>query len=78
MTTISDLAVARNSSGDHFDYLLAELRCAALRARLMVSDIEAISIALKAGLISPEHALEYLDDCDLLRLVGVPSPETAQ
>jgi hypothetical protein len=72
MTHIPARAAARNSPGDHFDYLLAELRCAVLRARLVQADLEAIGIALKVGLISPEQALEHLDDCDLLRLVGVP------
>jgi hypothetical protein len=53
------------------DYLLAELRCAALRARLWQADIEAVGCALRGGLISPEEAIELLDDCDCLHLVGV-------
>jgi hypothetical protein len=53
-------------------YLLVELRCAVLRARLVQADLEAIGIALKAGFISPAQAVSHLDDCDLLRLVGVP------
>jgi len=53
------------------DYLLAELRCAALRARLWQSDIEAVGIALKHGLIQPEQALELLHDCDALHLVDI-------
>lgn len=56
-------------------YLLAELRCASLRARLIQADIEAIGLALKGGLISPEQALEYLDDIGVLRLVGTPLSE---
>jgi hypothetical protein len=55
---------------DHRDYLLAELRCAALRARLWQHDIEAVGLALKGGLIEPEQALELLQDCDALHLVG--------
>jgi hypothetical protein len=59
------------------EYLLAELRCAAMRARLWQSDIEAVGMALKAGLIEPEQALELLADCDAFYLVapneeGVP------
>jgi hypothetical protein len=53
-------------------YLLAELRCSSLRARLIQADIEAIDLALKSGLISPEQALEYIG---VLRLVGVPLSE---
>ena len=54
------------------DYLLAELRCAAIRARLWQADIEAVGMALKAGLIEPEQALELLQDCDALHLVSPP------
>ena len=53
------------------EYLLAELRCASLRARLWQADITSIGIALKAGWISPEQAVEALADCDCLQLVGV-------
>jgi len=51
------------------DYLLAELRCASLRARLWQADIDAVSLALKAGLVEPEQALELLNDCDCLQLI---------
>jgi hypothetical protein len=52
------------------EYLLAELRCASLRARLWQSDIEAVGLALKAGLIEPEQALELLHECDCLQLIS--------
>jgi hypothetical protein len=42
------------------EYLLAELRCAALRARLAACDIDTIGIALKAGLIDSDTAVEWL------------------
>jgi hypothetical protein len=51
------------------EYLLAELRCAELRARLWQANITSIGIALKAGWISPEEAVEALADCDCLHLV---------
>jgi hypothetical protein len=54
------------------DYLLAELRCAWLRARLWQADIDAVGVALKAGWITPEQAVETLADCDCLQLI---SPE---
>jgi hypothetical protein len=56
---------------DKREYLLAELRAAALRARLWQADIDAVGLALKAGLISPDQAVEHLSDCGLLRLLGV-------
>jgi len=37
------------------DYLLSELRCASLRARLWQADIDAVGMALKGGLIEPER-----------------------
>ena len=52
------------------NYLLKELRCASLRARLLQSDIDAIGLALKGGLISPDQAVEHLHDVDVLRLLG--------
>jgi hypothetical protein len=61
---------AGKSPGNYLDYLLAELRCAVLRARLAQSDLEAIGIALKSSLISPEQALALCDEADCLRFVG--------
>jgi hypothetical protein len=51
------------------EYLLAELRCASLRAKLWQSDIDTVGIALKVGWISPEQAVEALADCDALQLI---------
>jgi len=51
------------------EYLVAELRCAALRAKLQVADIEAIGLALKDGLIAPEQAIALLADCDCLQFI---------
>jgi hypothetical protein len=52
------------------DYLVAELRCASLRARLWQADIDAIGLALKNGLLTAEQALELLHECDALQLVA--------
>jgi hypothetical protein len=52
------------------EYLLAELRCASLRARLWQADIEAVGKALAAGLIEPEQAIELLADCDCLQFIS--------
>jgi hypothetical protein len=62
---------------DRREYLLAELRCASLRARLWQHDIEAIGLALKGGLVTPEQAVEMLADCDALHLVGTPQSDVA-
>jgi hypothetical protein len=55
---------------DRREYLLAELRAAVIRARLWQADIEAVGVALRGGLISPEQAAALLADCDCLPLVG--------
>jgi hypothetical protein len=57
------------------DYLLAELRAASLRARLWQADIDAVGLALKAGLVEPEQAVELLHECDALHLVGAVREE---
>jgi hypothetical protein len=59
------------------DYLLAELRCALLRAQLWQADITSIGIALKAGWISPEQAIEALAECDCLQLISPMHSEAA-
>jgi hypothetical protein len=51
-------------------YLLAELRCAAMRARLVQYDIESIGLALKARLISPDQACLLLADSNVLGFLG--------
>ena len=53
-----------------YEYLIQELRCAALRARLWQADIEAVGVALRGGLISPEQAVALLADCDCLQLIS--------
>jgi hypothetical protein len=50
---------------------MAELRCASLRARLWQADIDAVGMALKAGLVEPEQAIELLQECDCLALIGI-------
>jgi hypothetical protein len=52
------------------EYLLQEMRCASLRARLMAADLDAVGLALKGALVTPDQAVELLADCDVLHLVG--------
>jgi hypothetical protein len=52
------------------DYLLAELRCASLRAQLWAAEIDAVGVALESGLIDPERALELLRDRGALQPAG--------
>lgn len=74
--TAAEIAASPHSGAQDFQqYLLAEFRCAALRSRLLQADIEAVGIALKGGLITPDQALSLLHDCDALRVVGTPPNE---
>jgi hypothetical protein len=57
-----------------YEYLVQEFRCAVLRARLEAADLEAIGLALKAGLVTAEQALEIADDCGALRYIQPRSP----
>jgi hypothetical protein len=59
------------------EYLLGELRCAALRARLAATDIDTIGLALKANLLSPEQAIELARDCDVFRYLGTTTSSNA-
>jgi hypothetical protein len=72
---MTDITQHPDGCNDHTEYLLGELRCAGLRARLWVADIDAVGSALRCGLISPDQAVEALADCDALHLMG--SPPTA-
>jgi hypothetical protein len=71
--------ITRRTPGcnDRTEYLLGELRCAALRARLWVADIDAVGSALRSALISPDQAVAALADCDALHLLGCERPPTA-
>jgi hypothetical protein len=73
---MTDQAYARDPPQSKTNYLLAELRCASMRARLWQADIDSIGLALKAGLISPDQAAVHLYDCGVLHLVA-PEREAA-
>jgi hypothetical protein len=60
------------------DYLLAELRCAAIRARLLASDFDAIGAALKGGLVTPDQALGLVADCDGFAMLEPTPPNPVE
>jgi hypothetical protein len=74
MTSLDGIAPARNNP--RIDYLLQELRCAALRVRLWAGDIDAVGLALKASLVTPEQAIGMLEDCPALQFVMPEAPPT--
>ena len=48
------------------EFLLAVLRVEHARARAWLADIDALGIALRGGLITPEQAAEHMHEMDLL------------
>jgi hypothetical protein len=82
LTSIQEAAPRRkpNYIGSALDdaefrkYVLSELRCAALRARLAANDITSIGIALKRGMIGPRDALEAVADAGALDYVQPTAP----
>lgn len=48
--------------GDRQEFVLATLRCASLRVRLIDQEITSAGMALKGGLISSEMALEWVEE----------------
>jgi len=65
---------AQLDANDLVAYLLSEFRCAALRAKLAADDLDAISLALKAGLISPGQAIMHVEESDAFRFLGELPP----
>jgi hypothetical protein len=56
------------------EYLLQEIRCAALRAGLAREDIIAVGTALKDGTINADQALDILQDYDCMSYIQPKPP----
>lgn len=54
------------------DFLLAQLKCAGLRARLMTAEIDSIDVALRGNFITADDAIAWSDDCGGLQFVSAP------
>jgi hypothetical protein len=57
------------TSSTLIDFLLAQFRVAALRAKILANEIEAIATALSAGMISAELALLHLHETGAIGLL---------
>ena len=60
------------------EYVLAEFRCALIRAKLAQLDIEAVASALKFGVISAEQAVAMFWDSEAVQFLGLELGEVAQ
>jgi hypothetical protein len=62
------------------EYVLAEFRCAMVKARLALLDLEAAALALKVGLVTPEQAVRMFWDSQAIHFLGLElgADETAE
>ena len=58
-------------SGARRDYVLAEFRCALIKAKLAQLDIEAVASALKHNIISSEQAVALFWDSEAVHFLGL-------
>ena len=61
------------TSSGYVDFLLSQLECAALRGRLIVTEIDSISTALRGGLVDPDIAMQWMSDIGALGLITAVS-----
>jgi hypothetical protein len=61
-----------NSGAATREFLLAEIRCLALHARLTATELDSVGTALRGGLISPDCAAAWLIDLGLIDCIRVP------
>jgi hypothetical protein len=70
----STATVAGSSTTSIFtDYVVAEFQCAAIRARLLATEIESVRIALRGGLIDVDSAMSWMADIGALSLIAASS-----
>ena len=53
-------------NSNQLEFLLACLRAASLRARLVATELDSVGVALRGNLMSHDGAIEWLRDIDLL------------
>jgi len=63
------------SSSDFITFLLGQIRCAELRARIAANELKATAVALSAGWIGAEDAIGMLGEAGLDFIVTGASSE---
>ena len=66
----TDALIPTNDDGKR-EYILAEFRCALTKAKLAQRDIEAVGLALKNGIVTPEQAAAMFWDSDAVQFLGL-------
>jgi hypothetical protein len=59
------------------EYILAEFRCALIKAKLAQLDIEAVAIALKNDILTPEQAAAMFWDSEAIHFLGLEMSEVS-
>lgn len=70
---ISAEPTATEPSSAFTAFLLAQFRCAEVRARILANELKATAVALSAGLISAETALLHLHETGAMELIPASS-----
>jgi hypothetical protein len=73
ITTTSPPSSVTTTSSAFVDFLLVQFRIAGLRAPIIVNEIEAVTVALSAGLVDADVALATLHEAGLLPLIEASS-----
>jgi hypothetical protein len=59
------------------EYILAEFRCALVKAKLAQLDIEATALALKSRIVTPEQAVAMFWESEAIHFLGLELPDWA-
>ena len=76
ITKPTDIATGTIASGFTI-FVLNALRCDALRARLLIADIESIDVALRGGFIDADGAIAWAHDIGALGLIAISTTITS-
>ena len=64
-------------STNYANYLLKQLTCAGLRAKLMVAEIDCVTVALEGDFIGTDDAEMWLHEAGLFGLIDLSSAAIA-
>ena len=65
------------TSSGYADFLLAEIRCASLRARLAVADLESIEVALRGKFITVADAIDWAGELGVCLIASSSTATTS-
>jgi hypothetical protein len=65
-----EIAITDMEEEQHREFLLAKLRAASLRAKVIDAELTSIGVALKGGMIGADTAVAWIRDEGLLWFIG--------